>query len=215
VAGNGNALWLTVSGIALEVEIDWPYRPSTSGADFWTVHAKLRPVGKDGQALVAVNVSATLRDVLPSLERQDSESTTMNVLRKEVDGQQVEFLKSAKLVPVQLSSRYFSVKRKVWTFHTANGATVAEFLKRKVYWQSRGSAGIKVQIDDAVDAQYLGVTVEALAAAAQQLAASGLVTLDGSHARATPALMTHAAEFEAAQERALEALEEKHAFERG
>jgi len=108
--GSGQKVYVTISGLALLIRLDWPYHPSTSGADFWTLHSEIRPVGKDLHAKVAVNVSQTVRGVLPSLEPKDAESPTLNALRKEIDRFQIEFLKSAKLIPLPFSSRHYDFK---------------------------------------------------------------------------------------------------------
>ena len=63
-------------------------------------------------ALVAVNLSATLREVLPSLDAKDTEAPVINALRKEIDQKQTEFVKSGKLVPLPFSSRHYSFKLK-------------------------------------------------------------------------------------------------------
>lgn len=208
-------VYVTLSGLALHIRLDWPYHKSTSGADFWTLHAEVRPVGKEIHALVAINLTATLWEVLPSLEPKDAESPTLNALRKEFDRFQVEFMKSAKLVPVAFSSRHFNIKRGEWTFHKANADQVAEFLLRRVYWQTKVNGPAPVPVADATDAQYLGASTEVLLEAAKKIAAQGVFTLEGNYARATEGLMGHGSAFEAAQELALEHLEKKHAFERG
>jgi len=212
--GSNQKVYVTVSGLALLIKLEWPYHPSTSGADFWTLHSEIRPVGKDLRALVAVNASATVRDVLPSLEPKDAESPTLNALRKQIDAYQVEFLKSAKLIPLAFSSRSYDFKRNKWAFHPATDEQISEFLLRKVYWQAKVSGGA-VLIADPVDAQYLGTTPEKLLELAQNMAARGVMKVEGNSAKALDGLLQHAAAFEAAQESALEALNQKHAFERG
>ncbi len=212
--GSGQKVYVTLSGLALLIHLDWPYHPSTSGADFWTLHSEIRPVGKDLRALVAVNVSATVREVLPSLEPKDAESPTLNALRKQIDAYQVEFLKSAKLIPLAFSSRSYDFKRMRWAFHPATEEQISEFLLRKVYWQAKVS-GAGVLIADPVDAQYLGSTPEKLLELAQNMAARGVMKVEGNSASAVDGLLEHADAFEAAQESALAALEQKHAYERG
>ena len=212
--GSSQKVYVTVSGLALLIHLDWPYHPSTSGADFWTLHSEIRLVGKDLRALVAVNVSATVREVLPTLEPKDTESPTLNALRKQIDLYQVEFLKSAKLIPLAFSSRAYDFKRLRWAFHFATDEQISEFLLRKVYWQTKVSGG-DVLIADAVDAQYLGTTPEKLLELAQNMASRGVMKVEGNSARALDGLLEHAAAFESAQEQALEALNQKHAFERG
>jgi hypothetical protein len=217
-SGNGTKtenVYVTLSGLALQIRLDWPYRKSTSGADFWTLHSEIRPVGTEKHALVAINMTTTLRDALPSLLPEDAEGPTLNALRKEFDRFQVEFLKSAKLVPLPFSSRHYNFKRGAWTFHQATEEQTAEFLLRRVYWQTKLSGPAPVQVANAVDAQYLGVTTEHLLDAAKKISSQGVFTLEGDYARATEKLMGHGDAFEAAQQHALDELEKKHAFERG
>ncbi|MGB7130497.1 MAG: hypothetical protein WBD59_06805, partial [Candidatus Sulfotelmatobacter sp.] len=87
-------IWVTQTGLPLTMDFEWPFHRSTSGADFWVLHADIRVEGSDGlHALVAVNLSATVREVLPSLEPKDAEAPVVNALRKEVDRKQIEFVK--------------------------------------------------------------------------------------------------------------------------
>ena len=212
--GSGQTVYVTISGLALLIQLDWPYHPSTSGADFWTLHSEIRPVGKELHAKVAVNVSATVREVLPSLEPKDAETATVNALRKEIDRYQIEFLKSAKLIPLPFSSRHYDFKKSRWAFHQASEEQISEFLLRKVYWQGK-VGGAAALMADPIDAQYLGATPEKLLELAQQMAARGVMKIEGQSAVASDGLLAHASAFEAAQEAALEALDKKHAFERG
>ena len=56
------------------MKFDWPFHRSTSGADFWVLHAQVRLEGSEGlSAPVAVNMSATVREVFSSLEPKDTE----------------------------------------------------------------------------------------------------------------------------------------------
>ena len=165
-------------------------------------------------APVAVNLSATVREVMPSLDPQDSENPVINALRKEVDNRQLEFVKSGKLVPVQFSSRHYDFKRNKWVFGKASDEEMALLLTRKVYWQTR-LVGDTVWIGDPADALYVEASPEHLLEVAKKLEAQGFVTLDGEWATANPPLMEQAANFEADMHAALEELEKKHAFERG
>ena len=92
-------------------------------------------------APVSVNLSATVYEVMPSLEPKDIEAPVINALRKEVDRRQIEFLKSGKRVPVQFSSRYFDFKRNKWVFGKATDETIALLIARKVYWQTKVAGG--------------------------------------------------------------------------
>jgi hypothetical protein len=134
----GKKIWMTLTGLPLTFRLEWPFHPSTSGADFWVLHGDILLENSEGlHALVAVNLSQTVREVLPSLEPKDAEAPVINALRKEVDRRQIEFSKSGKLLPVAFSSRNYDFKRNQWVFGKAGDEVVGEFLARKVYWQTR------------------------------------------------------------------------------
>lgn len=227
-------IWLTLTGLPLIIDLQWPFHRSGSGADFWVLHGEIRLAGAEElHAPVAVNLSATVREVLPSLEPADAEAPVINALRKEVDQRQLEFLKSAKLKPVAFSSRHYDFKREKWVFGKATDDVIATFIERKVYWGTRlkslfpakdagngaphsGREAIKVWIGDPTEAQYLETTTAHLLEVAGRLVAGdGLVRMEGEYAEATPGLMGQAERFEAARLAAMEELEKKHAFERG
>jgi len=218
--GQGNAtaaktVYVTLSGLPLTITLAWPFHPSTSGADFWVLHGDVEVAGAEGRhAPVSVNLSATVREVMPSLEPKDALGPVVNALRKEVDSRQIELVKSGKLVPVNFSSRHYDFKRGQWVFGKASDETIATFLERKIFWQTRLVGG-DVWLGDGTDAQYLRTTTDHLAGVANGLAGRGLIRLERWYATALPALMARAAEFKAAAETALAELEKKHAFERG
>jgi hypothetical protein len=241
--GNGDAansaakkIWMTLTGLPLTIRLEWPFHKSTSGADFWVLHGDIRLENSEGlHAAVAVNLSMTVREVMPSLEPKDAEAPVINALRKEVDRRQIEFVKSGKLLPVAFSSRHYDFKRQQWVFGKAGDEVVAEFLARKVYWETRVGLGSemaeskspllaksarngapgRVWICDPTEAQYLQTTPEHLLEIAGRVAADGLVRIDGEWAEATASLMGQAERFEAAMRTSVEELEKKHAFERG
>jgi hypothetical protein len=131
-------IWVSLSGLPLTFAFQWPFHRSTSGADFWVLHGDIRVANSDElHAPVAVNLSATVREVLPSLEPNDAEAPVINALRKEIDRKQIEFVKSGKLVPVAFSSRYYDFKRQKWMFGKASDEVIAAFLERKIYWESK------------------------------------------------------------------------------
>ena len=208
-------IYVTLTGLPLSIELEWPFHRSTSGADFWVLHANVHLEGSDGlHAAVAVNLSATVREVLPSLEPKDTHSAVINAVRKEVDRRQFEFVKSGKLVPLQFSSRHYDFKRKQWAFGKATDEAIRAFLERKIYWQTE-LVGADVWIGDATEAQYLQTTVDHLTQLANELAKSGLIRMERRWATALPPLMARAEEFKLAMRTALAELENKHAFERG
>ena len=136
--GESKKIWVTLSGLPLTISLEWPFHRSTSGADFWVLHGDIRLENSDGlHAPVAVNLSATVREVVASLEPVDVEAPVINALRKEVDHRQIEFVKSGKLKPVAFSSRHYDFKRAKWVFGKATDEVIAEFLERKVYWGTK------------------------------------------------------------------------------
>ncbi len=210
-------IWVTLTGLPLTIKLKWPFHQSTSGADFWVLHGDIRLEGSEGlHALVAVNLSQTVREVMPSLDPKDAEAPVVNALRKEVDRRQIEFVKSGKLLPVPFSSRHYDFKRQQWIFGKAADENMAEFVEKKVYWQTALGGSEKVWIGDPAEAQYVQTTpAHVIEVAARLVAAQGLLRIEGEYAQATQPLMNQAERFEAARRVAVEELEKKHAFERG
>jgi len=206
---------VTLAGLPLSFELHWPFHKSTSGADFWVLHADIRLENSSGlHAPVAVNLSATVREVMPSLEPKDAEAPVINTLRKEVDRRQIEFVKSGKLVPVHFSSRHYDFKRSKWVFGKASDDDIRLLVARKVYWQTRLVGG-PVWVGDPADALYVEASVAHVLEIARSLASEELMTLEGEWASANAALMAQAEKFEADMRIAVAELEKKHAFERG
>jgi hypothetical protein len=157
-------------------------------------------------------MTLTVKEVLPSLEPADVEAPAINILRKEVDRKQLEFLKSPKRVPVPFSARQYSFKRQQWDFAEATDEQVGELVRRKVYWNNKlGTA--RVWVADPTDAQYVSSPASRLLEAASRQ--STWLRLEDEHATATPELLAEGPRIEADMRAALEALEKKHAFERG
>src|SRR2546428_3122108 len=220
--GDGDGLeekkiYVTLTGLPLTFHLDWPFHKSTSGADFWVLHGEIRLENTDGlHAPVSVNLSATVREVMPSLEAKDAAAPVINALRKEVDRRQIEFVKSGKLLPVAFSSRHYDFKRAKWVFGKASDEVIAEFVERKVYWQTKLTGEKQVRIADPAEAQYVETSPgHLLEVAARLVAAQGLLRIEEEWAEATPGLMGHSERFEQAARQALEELEKKHSFERG
>jgi hypothetical protein len=209
---NGKSVYVTLSGLPLLVDFKWPFHSSTAGADFWVLHADAK-LGDSGlHAPVAVNLSATVREVLPSMEPKDVEGPVVNALRKEVDRRQLEFVKSGKLVPVQFSSRYYDFKRNKWIFGRAGDEEITKLITRKVFWHSKLLGG-NVWVGDPAEALYVETTAPHLLEIARGLAESGLMTVEGEWASANAALLAQAEKFEMDMKSALAELEKKHAFE--
>jgi len=208
-------IYVTQSGLPLSFRLEWPFRPASSGADFHVLHTEITLENSGGlRALVAVNLSVTLREVLPSLEAKDAEAPVINALRKDVDHKQIEFVKSGKLVPLPFSSRHYDFKRSQWVFGKATDEDIARLIERKVYWQTRLVGG-HVWLGDATEALYVQTTADHIAEVAARLATHGLFTMARSYATALPTLMDQKERFESEMASARRELEQKHAFERG
>ena len=160
---SAETVYVTLSGLPLAMKFDWPFHQSTSGADFFVLHAHVRLEGSGGlTAPVAVNMSATVREVFASLEPKNTEAPIINAIRKVVARRRLECVKSGKLVPLQFSSRHYDFKRNQWAFGKAEDATIQTFLERKIYWQTKLRGG-EVWLGDATEAQYLQTTTDHLA----------------------------------------------------
>ena len=211
--GDRVAVRVTLSGLPLRIELDWPFRNSSAGADFYVLSGDVRLESGEGlHCLVALQMTQTVKEVLPSLEPADAEAPAINTLRKEIDHKQLEFVKSPKRVPVPFSARQYSFKRREWDFVKATDERAAEFVRRTVYWNSKLGAP-RVWIADPIDAQYITSPPSRLVEAASRLGA--WMRLEGEYAVATPELLADSSKIEAELRMALEALEKKHAFERG
>ncbi|MBZ5569714.1 MAG: hypothetical protein LAN64_17945 [Acidobacteriia bacterium] len=211
-----NQVYVTRSGLPLRIALDWPFHRSHSGADFHVLHGTVSLENSDDllpsvHALVALQLTVTVREVLPSLEPRDAETPAINTVRKAVDRKELEFLKTPKRVPVPFNSRAYDFKRSKWAFGEASDEERAALLLRKVFWETKQGAS-RVYLCDLADAQYLDTTPEHLVAVARRL--PGL-RVSGEYAEASPELMARAAEIEHQARTAREELEKKHAFERG
>src|SRR5258705_1031699 len=176
------AIYVTQSGLPLSFRLDWPFRPATSGADFYVLSSEITLESSGGlRALAAVNFSVTLREILPSLEAKDAEGPIINALRKDVDRKQIEFVKSGKLVPLPFSSRHYDFKRTQWVFGKATDEEIARLIERKVYWQTRLVGG-DVWMGDATEALYVQTTTDHIAEVAAGLSNQGLFTVLQSRA---------------------------------
>jgi hypothetical protein len=215
VSGPQKTIYVTQSGLPLSFKFEWPFRPASSGADCDVLHSEITLEHSEGlRALVAVNLSVTLREVLPSLEAKDVEAPIINALRKDVDRKQIEFVKSGKLVPLPFSSRHYDFKRSQWVFGKATDEDIARLIERKVYWQTL-LAGGDVWLGDATEALYVQTTTDHIVEIAAGLAQQRLFTMARRYATALPALMDQKERFESEMASARRELEQKHAFERG
>ena len=177
----GPKIWVTLKGLPLSIRLEWPFHRSTSGADFFVLHGDIRLEGSDGlHAPVAVNLSQTVREVMPSMEPKDAEAPVINALRKEVDRRQIEFVKSGKLLPVPFSSRHYDFKRQQWVFGKATDEAMAEFIERKVYWEMKlGTEEASLDWGSDGGAVFADAPSHVMEIAARLVAAQGLLRIDG------------------------------------
>jgi hypothetical protein len=217
-AAGGNQrkqIYATLSGLPLSIHLEWPFHKATSGADFSVLHGDVRLASAESlHAPVAINLSATVREVLPSLEPEHAEGPVINTLRKEVDRRQLEFVKSGKLVPVHFSSRHWDFKHDKWVFGKASDQELRQLIVRKVYWQQKVNRD-PAWVADPTEALYVESSTDHVLEIAGELERQGFICLAGAFATASPALLAEAEKIEADASSALDELEKKHAFERG
>src|ERR1035437_7884570 len=196
---------VTLHGMPVHIELQWPFHSSGGGSDWYVLHGTLRLA--DGGPLyadIALNLAQTIREVLPSLDSDLAFWLAVNTARKALDDKQLELLKSSKREPLPVSSRCYCIRDGHFRFWQAGPTQVEEFVAHKVFWLS-GNQRAPVMIADPCDAQYLGAAdpnmVDNLLAAANDLAARGMVELAGDYARATDVLLAQAQETHRPHER--------------
>lgn len=197
--------FVTLSGVPIEItELTWPFHQSTSGADWFVLHgrADLLESPEKLHAEVAVGMTQTIKETIGSLEPQNVESLVINAIRKTIDNGQIAFLKSGKLQPVHVTSRFYNFREKKIQFPTQLEQDVREMLKRRVFWL--GAAG-PVEIAHPYDCQYVNFSSEKILELARQLASEGLVQLHGTAATATEELKKQASNIRAAMQKGVEA----------
>lgn len=207
-------VYLTVSGLPLSFEFEWPFHKSTSGADYLVLHGTTWL--EDGTGLRAdfsIHLTMTMVDMLGSLEASHAQPYVINVVRKMIESKDIEFLRSGKRQPVQMSTRYKNFKTGGWKFVEPSSARLLEFMEETVYWVGYKLGGGKVLVTDPTNAIYLTATPEKLMDAARQLESRGMLKLEGEYAIPTETLIARSAELEQREQQALNTLQQKHAFE--
>jgi hypothetical protein len=206
--------YLTLSGLPLSFEFEWPFHKSGSGADFWVLHGAA--VLEDGSGLradFAIHLSQTMWHMLPNIEMHVALPYVINVVRKTVDTKDLEFLKSGKRQPIPLSSRFKNFKAGTWTFQTANDDQIREFLRQSVYWVGHKMGRGRMDLADDTNILYLGTTKESLLQAGEKLRSAGWIKLEGQFGAPTQLMETHGEEFQQIEQENLAILQKKHAFE--
>jgi len=200
---------LTLHGIPLSFgRFEWPFHPSSSGADTSLVHGEVRL--EDGgesvlHAKIAASMTVTFRDVVAAPEQPFAEGFVYNAVRKTMDQGQLELVKSGNRQPAPLTTRFYSPKYKAFSFNDTSEEQRNGFVAGKVYWLSGVlGGGAPVWLLDPRDAQYLNTTVEKLRKAVGSLAVEGVLrATDAEYGAATEKLMERREEYVAQLERML------------
>jgi hypothetical protein len=206
--GNRPLHFVTLSGIPIHIsELKWPFHASTSGSDWFVLHGRADLLGSDGLHVeVAVGMTQTMKDALGSLEPEHAEGLVVNAIRKTIDNGQLAFVKSGKLQPVHVTSRFYSFVAKRIQFPTQPEQDVLELLKRRVFWLSgKQGKGAPVSIVHPYDCQYVNFSPEKMLELGRQLAAQGLINMEGEFATATQVLLKEEPGFIDARNKGVEA----------
>lgn len=186
---NRDLRFVTLSGVPISVsELKWPFHPSSSGSDWLVLHGRvdLLESAEGLHAEVAVGMTQTIKDALGSVAEEHAEGMVINSIRKIIDNGQLAFLKSGKLQPVHVTSRFYSfVSRKI-QFPTQSDDDVRELIKRRVFWLGKTAP---TNIADPYDCQYVNVSREKMQELAKQLIGQGLIKLEGELATASDSLL--------------------------
>jgi len=200
--------FVTLSGVPISIsELKWPFHSSTSGSDWFVLHGRAELIGSEGLHVeVAVGMTQTMKDALGSLEPEHAEGLVINSIRKTIDNGQLAFVKSGKLQPVHVTSRFYSFAKKQIQFPSQSDQDVLELLKRRVFWLSaQFGKGAPISLTHPYDCQYVNLSRERILELAGQVAAQGLINLEGEYATATGALLKEEAAFTAAMNKGVEA----------
>jgi hypothetical protein len=201
--------FVTLSGLPLHVtELKWPFHSSTSGSDWLVLHGRVQLLGSEESlhAEVAVGLTQTMKEALGSLAEEHAEGLVVNSIRKTIDNGQVALLKSGKLQPVHVTSRFYSFAAKKIQFPTQAEPDVRELIKRRVFWLSaKLGEGAPVEVAHPYDCQYVNFPREKMLEMAQQLAAQDLIKLQGDYAIASEKLLQEEPAMVAAMHKGVEA----------
>jgi hypothetical protein len=202
--------FVTLSGIPIEIaELKWPFHQSTSGADWFILHGRIDLLHNDLldnseklHAEVAVGMTQTMKDAMGSLEPEHAEGMVINAIRKTIDNGQVAFMKSGKLQPVHVTSRFYSFSSGKIQFPSQTEDDVREMLKRRAFWLGSKSA---TEIAHPYDCQYVNVAPEKMVEFAKQLASLGLIQVQGDRMAPTEALRREEPAIRNAMQKGIEA----------
>jgi len=186
---NRDLQFVTLSGVPISVtNLRWPFHSSTSGSDWLVLHGRVDLLDStDGlHAEVAVGMTQTMKDALGSVAEEHAEGLVVNSIRKTIDNGQLAFLKSGKLQPVHVTSRYYSFITRKIQFPTQSDDDVRELIKRRIFWL--GKTG-PTEVAGSYDCLYVNFSREKILELARQLAGQGVIKLEGELATASDWLL--------------------------
>jgi hypothetical protein len=202
--------YLSLHGLPLTFgNFAWPFHGSTSGADTFIVHGTIHLAdGTDTplHAKISASLTQTFAETVSALEQPFAEGFIVNAVRKTLDQGQLELVKSGNRQPVPVTTRYFSLKQKIFIFNDTTPLQRHDYLAAKVFWLSHIlGAGAPLWIADPRDAQYLNTTVADLKSTAAAIASEALIALssDGEWATPTELLIARRPTYEAQLQEAL------------
>jgi hypothetical protein len=205
---------VTVNGVPLVVSLQWPFHANVSGADFYVLHGTVELGDGSGlRAQVALHLTRVVAERLQTLEAAGTLGPVLGAIRKETDRKQLEFLRSDKRQPIPLGARFQDFRSKLWRFEQASDAQIRQALLDRLFWVGGRLQPGPVEVANPAEAMYLGAAPEKLTEAAKGIEAEGLLRWVDGGAEATEVLQSRSAEFEARARKAIEGIQQKHAFE--
>jgi hypothetical protein len=212
--GSSSIVVVTLKGVPLSVTLEWPFHANVSGADFHVLHGTIELGNGSGlHAQVALHLTRVVAERLPGMEAEHTLGPVLGAIRRETDRKQLEFLRSDKRQPIPLGGRFQDFRSKAWKFEQADAAQMRQALLDRLFWAGSQLQAGPVNVADPAEALYLGSTPEILVATATSVEAEGLLQWRAEGALATKALLARAAEFEERARKAIDAIQQKHAFE--
>jgi hypothetical protein len=190
--------FITLSGVPVEAEIRWPFRPVQDADDFF-VHVFVKiasPFPEEAHFTGIVRGQDRIR-IGPSLSPPMVECLTINSIRSAIDKG------LAKFYPF---GAHPSVLQRVQIAPPASDQTgpddgeVHQFIKRKTYWLGfrEGDDKTFTSINDPYDCHYLVRSAQRLKQIARVLSATSSIRLDpsGQYTQATDNLLAESIEYE-------------------
>jgi hypothetical protein len=211
---NSPMVVVTMNGVPLSVQLQWPFHANVSGADFYVLHGRVELGDGSGlHAQVALHLTKVVAERLHGMEAEHTLGPVLGAIRRETDRKQLEFLRSDKRQPIPLGGRFQDFRSKQWKFEQASDAQIRQAVLDRLFWAEKRLQGGVVVVGDPAEALYLGTTVEILVATGKSIEAEGVLRWREDGAVATELLLNRAAEFEERASRAIDAIQQKHAFE--